>query len=375
MLAGGMTIAAPSMMVPEAQAAGALYVSAENAMFDNTFGGAQIVEVVVIDSDRSRTDISQGEPTVKVDDNQLRMVQAVDGNWYGYFGHETAVVDADNAWNHLDYGTDAVPTIVTRAGATVAETVAFESNNVYRYDNMIHGNYADGVLMNVPTMSAWNGTSVSQFGTYAANHTQGQIGIQTGNHWPFIQLYDLTIESFEVVYEQAGADEVISLNYDSGDLDDYASLTLDRTGASQGSDIHLVITDNQLNIDPTAEDIVIFYTNSDGRGESGEGVSFTNTTIADATAGYVNADYQAFDNSFDDNGKLLINNATNGGASVLSPDATIDDPTADAYMVFYEGGENSGIFYNTDDDDDANLIVDEYAKRGFTATFDYNDSA
>ena len=48
MLAGGMTIAAPSMMVPEAAAAGALYVSAENAMFNNTFGGVQIVEVVVI---------------------------------------------------------------------------------------------------------------------------------------------------------------------------------------------------------------------------------------------------------------------------------------------------------------------------------------
>ena len=48
MLAGGMTIAAPSMMVPEAQAAGALYVSAENAMFNNSFGGAQIVEVVVL---------------------------------------------------------------------------------------------------------------------------------------------------------------------------------------------------------------------------------------------------------------------------------------------------------------------------------------
>ena len=27
------------------------------------------------------------------------------------------------------------------------------------------------------------------------------------------------------------------------------------------------------------------------------------------------------------------------------------------YIVFYEGGENSGIFYNTDDDDDANLDV------------------
>jgi hypothetical protein len=32
-------------------------------------------------------------------------------------------------------------------------------------------------------------------------------------------------------------------------------------------------------------------------------------------------------------------------------------------MVFFEGGENSGIFYNTDDDDDASLVVDEYAKR------------
>jgi hypothetical protein len=28
-------------------------------------------------------------------------------------------------------------------------------------------------------------------------------------------LYDLTIENFDVVLEQAGADEVVSLNYDS----------------------------------------------------------------------------------------------------------------------------------------------------------------
>ena len=74
MLAGGMTIAAPSMMVPEAQAAGALYVSAENAMFDNTFGGAQIVEVVVF-SGQNETDEAQAEPVVKVDENLLRMAQ------------------------------------------------------------------------------------------------------------------------------------------------------------------------------------------------------------------------------------------------------------------------------------------------------------
>ena len=94
MLAGGMTIAAPSMM-PQAAAAGALYVSAENAMFDNTFGGAQIIEVVVINH-QNETDEDQGEPVVKVDENQLRMAQGNDGNWYGYFGDSTAVAAAGN---------------------------------------------------------------------------------------------------------------------------------------------------------------------------------------------------------------------------------------------------------------------------------------
>jgi hypothetical protein len=374
MLAGGMTIAAPSMM-PQAAAAGALYVSAENAMFDNTFGGAQVIEVVVI-GHASETDESQGEPTVKVDENQLRMVQAVDGNWYGYFGDSTKIPAADAAGNHLNFGIDGAPTIIKQDGSTVSEALAFEAANVYRYGNMIHVNEADGVLKNVPAMSAYNGTQASVGSAYPANYTQGQIGIQSADQWPFIQLYDLTIENFDVVYEQAGADEVVSLNYNSADLDDYASLTLDRNSASQGSDIHLVITDNQLNIDPTAEDIVIFYTyDISGAGKRTASVSFTNSTLSDATAGLEPADFKAFDNTFDDNGKLIINNATNGGSSVLGNDATLDDPTADAYMVFYEGGENSGIFYNTDDDDDANLIVDDYAKRGFTATFDYNDSA
>ena len=110
MLAGGMTIAAPSMM-PQAAAAGALYVSAENAMFNNSFGGAQIIEVVVIDSQRDETDEVQGEPVVKVDENQLRMVQAVDGNWYAYFGDSTKVAAADTADNYIDFGTDGTPTI------------------------------------------------------------------------------------------------------------------------------------------------------------------------------------------------------------------------------------------------------------------------
>jgi hypothetical protein len=341
-----MTIAAPSMM-PQAAAAGTLYVSAENAMFNNSFGGAQIIEVVIIDKQRDETDEIQGEPVVKVDENQLRMVQAVDGNWYAYFGDSTKVAAADGE-STLDYGTDGTPTI----GLGDFD----EANNVY-YKTATQ---PTSVVTNYPSLSNYNNTDSTNESDL--HFGKGQIGVDPAQ-WPIIQLYDLTIEDFDVVYEQAGADEVVSLTWDT--LEDYASLELDRNSASQESEIHLVITDNQLNIDPTAEDIVIFYVATDD-----EGVSWMNRTASTLS----DTEYIPFDNTFDDNGKLIINNATSG-AVITANDATLDDATADLLMIFYEGGENSGIFYNTDDDDDANLIVAKEAKRGFTATFDYNDSA
>jgi len=89
MLAGGMVIAAPGIM-PAAHAANAnLFVSAENSQFDNYMSGPQVIEVVVIDSDINDTDEAKGEPDVTVNGKILRMVQAVDGNWYGYFADRT----------------------------------------------------------------------------------------------------------------------------------------------------------------------------------------------------------------------------------------------------------------------------------------------
>jgi len=335
MLAGGMTIAAPSMM-PQAAAAGALYVSAENAMFDNTFGGAQVIEVVVLGVS-TETDEKQGEPVVKVDENQLRMAQAVDGNWYAYFGNEATIEAADAAAGYLNFGTNADPDVTLGDWA--------EASDVF----MQVSTTPNTVVTNAPSLSNYNNTDSTnatdpEFGI-------GQIGIDTAD-WPVIQLYDLTIETFDVVYEQAGADERVTLNFDSGDLDDFASLTLDRNSASEESDIHLVITDNQLNIDPTAEDIVSFYVATDA-----EAVSWMNRTTT-----WGDTDFVPTANSFDDNGKLIINNAT-AGSVILANDATIDDATADNFVIFYEGGENSGIFYNTDDDDDANIDVADYGKK------------
>jgi hypothetical protein len=78
---------------------------------------------------------------------------------------------------------------------------------------------------------------------------------------------------------------------------------------------------------------------------------------------------------FGDNGVLKINyDVTKVGSQVFANDETVDDATADYYLVFIEGADNSGIFYNTDDSDDSNLIVNATAKRGTTGTIDYNDT-
>ena len=86
--------------------------------------------------------------------------------------------------------------------------------------------------------------------------------------------------------------------------------------------------------------------------------------------------------AFGDNGVLKINYNTNSAADssgtavlVFSNDDTADDSVADYYLVFVEGADNSGVFYNTDDNDDSNLNVSTTAKRGTTGTIDYNDSA
>jgi hypothetical protein len=66
MLAGGMVIGAPSM-VPEAAAAGQLYVSAEHAQFGNSCGGAQLVEGMVREPSRADTEGAESQPLVRVE--------------------------------------------------------------------------------------------------------------------------------------------------------------------------------------------------------------------------------------------------------------------------------------------------------------------
>ena len=91
--------------------------------------------MVVIDSDIDDTDEAKGEPDVTVNGKILRMVQAVDGNWYGYFADRNmaSIADATNLSNSggvgfgdgLDFGTLCLTGDQTNAaiGFSVADTV------------------------------------------------------------------------------------------------------------------------------------------------------------------------------------------------------------------------------------------------------------
>ncbi len=269
------------------------------------------------------------------------MVQGSDGYWYAYIveSNEIAAADSNGA---LEYG------VVTSSSNT--SPLTFNSGIVSVYTSTTATTI--NVIDNAPSLSPKN---------------SGQVGLlYSDNLWPFIQTLDLTLETIEIRLEQPGPDEVVSLKHDNDDIDDFAGIEIDRSGAHNNAHVHLTITDQALNLDPTAEDVVLFNVTA-----GSEGVAWEQGTVTGAASGYT-----AFNNGFDDNGVLKINYDANGsGTAVLTDNATADDPSADKYLVFWESAENSGIFYNTDDDDQSNLKVTSNALRGTTATIDYNDSA
>jgi hypothetical protein len=173
MLAGGMVVAAPSM-VPTAAAAGALYVSAENAQFDNLFGGPMVVEVIVRDPNRSLTNENQGEPTVLVDNQRLRLAQGLDGNWYGYFADSTDVATvAAISTDALRWGTEAESDASYGTGlAAIIETF---DTVTYTNGTISDDSRFTGVIDNPPELSNWNSTNANSCTSC------GQIGINSTN--------------------------------------------------------------------------------------------------------------------------------------------------------------------------------------------------
>ena len=100
MFAGGMTIAIPGETPVAVAQTGMLSVSATAAP-GNSFGGPQIIQIIVDDPSRSDIGTSISEPDVTIDGTQtVTMTQADTGKWYGHVADWSAVAAANLV---LDY--------------------------------------------------------------------------------------------------------------------------------------------------------------------------------------------------------------------------------------------------------------------------------
>ena len=403
MLAGGMTFAAPGM-VPEAHAANAnLFVSAENSQFNDYMSGPQVIEVIVINSDINDTNESKGEPTVTINGNELRMVQAVDGNWYGYFADEVHAILADStttvAGSGLDFGMicPSSTNIGISGGedVTVSETVGIAISRMATIDaatgcSALTGDDIQNVLREEKDINPFP----------AAGAGAGQIGINP-DFWPFIQLYNLSVGgNVNIEYNPGSGLQSTSLTFDT--TESFASVELDRTVYPLNAQVHVTITDLWLNIDPTDEDSWTFGTNvtESTRGphyqvfdENGEHVGHpinlrdvsralsceTNCDLViDVNAQNVGANVLTLQDNDD---SMIIpmenNNAARFSVAAFTDSTNIVQPvvlTAGSVPVtITEQGPKSSIFGTYDESDVSVLKITNDAARGTSATLTYNE--
>ena len=421
MFAGGMTFAIPGME-PAFAANANLFVSAENSQFDNYMSGPQVIEVVVIDSDINDTDESKGEPDVTVNGKILRMAQAVDGNWYGYFADVDQAQKADATANTgvsnsgLDFGdlceaADGVAAL----GIDLSDTVGFASGNV---TGGINGTSSGGVVVGTTAciveteLSTGNNMNVVREAkdlntndeANPSAETAGQIGLlQNGAAWPVVQLYSLSVGgNVDIQYNKGGGAQSVQLTFDT--VDQFAGATLDRTVYPTGSEIHATITDLWLNIDPTDEDSWTFGTNAnnatsvgahyqvfDENGASGGApiniaASTASLMCEDNCSLIIDLNAQNATNNVltiaDNDDSILLN--LNGSSSTASPNNATNFGLGSGFEVqlgegsvpvtITEQGPNSGVFGTYDEADSSVLKITTNAARGTSASVDYNET-
>ena len=389
MVAGGMTFAVPGVM-PAAYAANAnLFVSAENSQFDNYMSGPQVIEVVVIDSDINDTDELKGEPDVTVNGKELRMVQAVDGNWYGYFADETMAENADATTSvagvGLDFGEICTPADSGVLGLDISDA------NGFAWDGTDCATDASPIVGDVLVLNVLREAKEINEESPGANGTNPP-GV-TPAAWPFIQLYPLNPTGNVVVqYNKGGGVQTTTLTFDT--VDQFAGAELDRASYPRGSEVHVTITDLWLNIDPTDEDSWTFgtvanlTTNYQVFDENGNAVGdVLNNTDANALDFGALKSLMCEDNcilEFDPNVNGKGNVATlqdNDDSAIIAIDAlnAANFTTAAGFLggtvpvTITEQGPNSGVFGSYDESDTSNIIILSDAKRGTSASIDYNE--
>ena len=393
-------------------------------------GGPQVIEVVVIDSDIKDTDKGKGEPDVTINGNKLRMAQATDGNWYGYFADRKMAIIADATTSGvsarsvngtgLDFGKFCSPsTATTILGASFASTVG-----VAIARQTVGQTGADGEA--ATTLSTASSITTSCTTTVAsariASHLQnnvvrenktlnagtttipvGQIftrGTFDSNFWPIIQLYNLNPTGNVVVqYNKGGGVQSTTLKLDA--TDDMAKLNLDKSVYGLNAKVHATITDIGLNIDPTDEDSWSFGTLSSNATTFYQLFNEDGTVAGDGKAGrssnspygYITGNLTALmleqvvlkiNKDKQSSGTDILAILDNAD-SVIAGSGDIDTASTSSIgfgttdgmqtITITEQAPNIGVFGTYDEDDNSVLAITSNAPRGKTATIDYNDKS
>ena len=331
-------------------------VSAENPLFENHITGPQVIEVTISDPDIGRLDRAQNEPDVTVNGAKLRMVQADNGNWYGYFADRAMAKIADKTSPAEGQGLDF--------GVIHDITAANDGTFAIGADLSDADGFAAPPNINVVREAKRINTSVPG---------QGQIGIND-NMWPFIQLYDFDpADHVMVQYSKPYSTQDVTLVFDTADI--YAGLEPDRHTYPPSAQLHATITDTWLNVDPTDEDSWTFDSLNGGIhyqifDKEGNGMS----DYADSLTEYL-------EDMMCGGCKLLMDvDYQNTGADVIglqrnanSSDENISFEDSD-YITVIEQKPNGGVFGTYDKSGISELYINNDAQRGTVATLDYNNT-
>ena len=294
MFAGGMTIAIPGETPVAIAQTGMLSVSATAAP-GNSFGGPQIIAIVVDDPSRSET--GDNTPDVTIDDNTVVMTQADTGKWYAYVASES---------------------LITAGAADLGFTLAAAHR-----PTIDHNDYTSTpALLESAARSSASGNPVITLIQTFAFEDDSDIDVVLGT-------------------------ETITLHYEE-DLDDLATVSTDRTtGVPIGGQVHVTISDFRLNLDPTAADV--WFMKVDGSHAEYE---LTDTLDADEVEARSVTDpptmvWQAvFDGDDNDGGAFTIDDP----AAQVS-DLDDDDTDTTTIVRFEETGANTGVFESQNDDE------------------------
>ncbi len=333
-----------------------LSVSAAGPESTNRFAGPMVVEVVVSDEQLNTTGTLHSQPDVTVNGQTMEMIQATDGNWYGYFANRLRAQVADQGalspGHGLNFGVFCGPD-TTVFGAIFPDTdgiAVAQSNGLTQFTNghadlePCQGSLsASNVLNHVVRQPAAINTD--------PNVPTGQIGLDP-SAWPVVQLFDFR-DSVVVQYHRGGDPEHIDLAYGPNTS---PSISLDQDSYAPGSDVGLIIEDPQLNIDPTDRDswtfavtdpASVFYQAFDADGRSD----------ADGTPGLIDLKPHLTALGFGPDTHLSV---SFGSTLELTPNdyqndqVSIDDgsPPFDDYtqiVTLLETQPNSGVFQTLDD--------------------------